>query len=458
MPQAATAVDTSADGGVDSCDTNGDGRLDAFGTNGDERIDGHDTTGDGIVDAYDTNGGGRSDLVTALVKPQSGKHMAPVEAAGLRQLRLSQQNSTAAAAATTATAATATTAAAAAAADDDDEHGDDGDDLARFHSCQSEPLPGSAVPSSTAEGGASAKATPPGQQQQLDSLFARAIARGLTDEDCVRTMRRKIETGSFTAQHYITMWSLRLDGTPTPHVSVALYAFGCVSVLVGTILLIVDGPAPMRAPEPGEREEWERETIETQAFDVPDQYSQDLKYREGTIFGAWWEHLVLVGWICFLISAIIQRCKAKQKAGHFDGATTMRRRHASCATILVQFASCSAPCSRSKSCRPNVRCAIIRQRLLKDWSSVAASVAVLSFVVSTCAVLAFTIEDSEDLLLFWEVKCDRVVCWVHEFVGRILVAAMVFVALLLLCATTLFAEAEQHRRNADVAAALQRAM
>ena len=82
----------------------------------------------------------------------------------------------------------------------------------------------------------------------------------------------------------------------------------------------------------------------------------------------------------------------------------------------------------------------------------------LSFVVSTCAVLAFTIEDSEDLLLFWEVKCDRVVCWVHEFVGRILVAAMVFVALLLLCATTLFAEAEQHRRNADVAAALQRAM
>lgn len=392
MPQAATAVDTTADGGVDSCDTK------------------------------------------------------------LRQLRLSQQNSTAAAAATTATPATA--AAAAAADDDDEEDGDDGDDLGRFHSCQSEPLPGSAVPSSTAAGGVSAlvKATPPGQQQQLDSLFARAIARGLTDEDCVRTMRRNIETGRFTAQHYIAIWSLRLDETPTPHVSVALYAFGCVSVLVGTILLIVDGPAPMRAPEPGEREEWERETIETQAFDVPDQYSQDLKHREGTIFGAWWEHLVLVGWICFLISAIIQRCK--RKAGHFDGATGRAygaRRHASCATILVQFASCrcSAPCSRSKS--------FIRDRLLKDWSSVAASVAVLCFVVSTCVVLAFTVEDSEGLLLFWEVKCDRVVCWVHEFVGRILVTAMVFVALLLLCAITLFAEGERHRRNADVAAAVSAA-
>jgi hypothetical protein len=432
MPQAATAFDTTADGRVDSCDTNGDGRL--------------------SLDAFDTNGDERIDLVTAAAAPQPGRYMAPVEAAGLRQLRLqelrgvSQQNSTAATA--------AATAAADAAADDDDndnddDDDDDGDDLARFHSCQSEPVHGSAVPSSTAAGGVSAKATPPGQQQQLDSLFAQAIACGQTDKDAVHMMRRRIETGRSTAQHYISMWSVRLGNTITPqrraelehkhsarllasctscnvNVSVALYAFGCVSVVVGTILLIVDGPAPMRVPEPGEREEWERDTIETQAFDVPDEYSPDLKYREGTIFGAWWEHLVLVGWICFLISAIIQRCK--RKAGHLDGATTMQRRHA--------------------SFRPSVRCALIRHRLLKDWSSVAATVVVLCFVVSMCVVLAFTgFSNSGGLLLFWEVKCDRVVCWVHELVGRILVVVVVCVALLLVWAALLLAEAEQQQQK-----------
>ncbi len=204
---------------------------------------------------------------------------------------------------------------------------------------------------------------------------------------------------------------------------VALYAFGCVSVLVGTVLLVLNGPAPMSVPGSEEREAWERSDIEDQAFDVPDEYSPDLRYREGTIFGAWWEHLVLGGWICFIVGATINRCK--------------------------KDAEDAKDADRS------------------DWphkvKSVATVVAALCFVVSTVIVLMYTgfsglgifdvvDEDSSKphLLEFWSPKCDYVVCWVHEVVGRILVAVVVGAALVLVLALAglgAAAQEEQKRTN-----------
>ena len=382
MPHTATAFDTTGDGRVDSYDTNGDGHPDAFDTNGDGYPDAFDTTGDGRVDAYDTNGDGRIDLVTAVAAPHAlaipprrgGTYMAPVEAAELRQLRLQELRGVPQQSNTAATVA---------------------------------PQPAS-PPTRTPRQQPPARAcTPPGcpRAQQVKHTRPPPLPE--------RFQARQLHEEQQQHKHNTRL----LACCTSCNVSVALYALGCVSVIVGTILLIVDGPAPMRVPESGEREEWERDTVETQAFDVPDEYSPDLKYREGTIFGAWWEHLVLAGWICFLVSAIIQRCK--HEAGRLDGAT-------------------------------------------KDWSYVATTVAVLCFVVSTCVVLVFTgfsglgivdIIDEDDetgnLLQFWELKCDRVVCWVHELVGRILVAAVVCVALCLMFAAVGAAEAakqEQERK------------
>ena len=48
-------------------------------------------------------------------------------------------------------------------------------------------------------------------QRELEAVFTKAIALGLTDEACVATMRSKVESGDFTTQHYLSMFSARIS-------------------------------------------------------------------------------------------------------------------------------------------------------------------------------------------------------------------------------------------------------
>ena len=93
--------------------------------------------------------------------------------------------------------------------------------------------------------------------------------------------------------------------------------------------------------------------------------------------------------------------------------------------------------------RPRSHTAVASCATLEEWDRTAAYCAALCFVVSTVVVLVFTgfsgfglsisivdeDPDSGNLLEFWELKCDRPVCWAHEIIGRILVAVATFMAL-----------------------------
>ena len=50
---------------------------------------------------------------------------------------------------------------------------------------------------------------------ELESLFEEALRRGVAKPGNVDTMRRNVESGRFTADHYIGMWRGRL-GMPAP--------------------------------------------------------------------------------------------------------------------------------------------------------------------------------------------------------------------------------------------------
>ena len=47
--------------------------------------------------------------------------------------------------------------------------------------------------------------------EPLDAVFAKAIALGMTDEEHVAKMHGKIESGQFTTQHFLQMFTARMS-------------------------------------------------------------------------------------------------------------------------------------------------------------------------------------------------------------------------------------------------------
>ena len=56
---------------------------------------------------------------------------------------------------------------------------------------------------------------------ELESLFEEALRRGVAKPGNVDTMRRNVESGRFTADHYIGMWRGRLGMPPPPAAAAA---------------------------------------------------------------------------------------------------------------------------------------------------------------------------------------------------------------------------------------------
>ena len=48
-------------------------------------------------------------------------------------------------------------------------------------------------------------------EKELARLFSKALALGLTTEEAVVKMERHIETGRFSPEHYLNMWSKRIE-------------------------------------------------------------------------------------------------------------------------------------------------------------------------------------------------------------------------------------------------------
>jgi hypothetical protein len=173
-----------------------------------------------------------------------------------------------------------------------------------------------------------------------------------------------------------------------------LLAVGSLANFAGLVVLVVGGPLPGDS------------TQGTALADFDEGHRQQV-----TIFGAWWEHLILAAYLCYLLAGVAL-CRLEGRTAPGVGAAP------------------PPACSAAVACSGGLFC------------------------ISTVVVLVYlvSVDNVWDLLQFWdELTCDfsNIVCLVHEFVGRLLLAVVTGIALLLLAAAAAAAAMAAAAQAAD---------
>ena len=164
-----------------------------------------------------------------------------------------------------------------------------------------------------------------------------------------------------------------------------LLGVGVLANIAGLVVLVIGGPLPGAAEHCSPNCEYGEQT-QREAFAEFDEGHQ----QQVTLFGAWWEHLILAAYLCYLVAGIGVHIIHEPDAGVPKG------------TLI---------------CVGGLFC-------------------VSTVVVSVYLVSFDDFDNWWEVMYFWELACDttNVMCLVHEIVGRFLLAAVTAIAILLVIA------------------------